>query len=119
LLPGPVAAGLPPGPAELVGAVWRPAERAGLLEVIRYDGFYLDTGTPADFLAANLHAAAGGSLVAPGAEVSGLVDEAVVGAGARVAGSVTRSVVFPGGAVGPAEKLVDAIRVGTDLTVQT
>jgi MurNAc alpha-1-phosphate uridylyltransferase len=122
LLPGSVAADLPRGASELVHQVWRPAERAGRLEVIHYEGFYLDTGTPVDFLAANLHAASGsanGSLVAAGAEVSGTVDRAVVGAGARVSGSVTRSVVFPGGEVGPAEKLWDAIRVGADLTVQT
>jgi NDP-sugar pyrophosphorylase family protein len=117
LLPADVVAGLPAGRSELVHEVWRPAERAGRLEVITYDGEYIDTGTPPDFLAANLHAAAGGSLVAADAEVSGLVHASVIGSGARVRGSVTRCVVFPGSAVGAGERLVDAIRLGSTVTV--
>ena len=112
-----MVAELSPERSEIVQTVWRPAERAGRLEVVMYDGDYLDTGTPADFLAANLDAAGGGSLVAPDAVVSGPVSRSVVGAGARVEGSLTRSVVFPGGVVGPGEDLVDAIRLGSDVTV--
>lgn len=112
LLPADVVAALPPGRGELVLTVWRPAERAGRLETIPYDGWYTDAGTPADFLAANLHAArlAGGSLVAPDAIVTGRVDRSVIGAGAVVAGSVTRCVVLPGAVVAPGEVLVEAIR---------
>jgi len=117
LLPPDLVTALPPTKAELVTTVWRPAERAGRLEVITYDGDYLDTGTPADLLAANLDAAGGGSLVAPDAEVSGPLSRSVVGAGARVRGSLTRSVVFPGGRVETGEDLVDAIRLGADITV--
>ena len=117
LLPPDLVAGLPLTRAELVQTIWRPAEQAGRLEVITYDGAYLDTGTPADFLAANLDSAGGGSLVAPDAEVTGRVSRSVVGGGAHVAGSITRSVVFPGGVVGSGEDLVDAIRLGTDVTV--
>jgi NDP-sugar pyrophosphorylase family protein len=117
LLPPDLVAGLPVTKAELVQTVWRPAERAGRLEVIAYDGAYLDTGTPADLLAANLDAAGGGSLVAHDAEVTGRVSRSVVGAGARVHGSLTRSVVFPGGRVASGEDLVDAIRLGADVTV--
>jgi NDP-sugar pyrophosphorylase family protein len=117
LLPPSVVAGLPPGPSDLVLAAWRPAERAGVLELIGYDGLYLDTGTPPDFLAANLHAAGGGNLVDPSAVVTGAVENSVVGGGAKVLGSVTRSVVFPDGIVGPGEMLTDAIRVGADVTV--
>lgn len=58
LLPAPVAAGLADERAELVSAVWRPAERAGRLELVRYDGLYLDAGTMADYRAANQHASA-------------------------------------------------------------
>ena len=116
LLPPTVVAALPPGPSDLILDVWRPAERAGRLEVVQYDGLYLDTGTPPDFLAANLHAA-GSSLVDPSALVTGTVVGSVVGAGARVLGSVTRSVVFPGATVGAGEHLEDAIRVGADMTV--
>lgn len=117
LLPADVVAGLPRGHDELVHAVWRPAERAGRLEIVMYDGFYLDTGTVADFLAANLHAAGAGSLVAVDAVVTGEIEHTVVGSGAVVQGSVTRSMIFPDAYVGPDEVLVDAIRVGSDLTV--
>jgi NDP-sugar pyrophosphorylase family protein len=117
LLPADVIAELPEGRAELVLAVWRPAERAGRLEVIPYDGVYLDTGTPATYLAANLHAAGVGSLIAPDAVIDGSVAHSVVGAGARVRGTIARTVVLPGGSVGPDEHLVDAIRQGDDVTV--
>jgi N-acetyl-alpha-D-muramate 1-phosphate uridylyltransferase len=119
LLPAAVVADLPAEWGDLVQRVWRPAERVGRLEVIEYDGFYLDTGTPADYLAANLHAAGPGSLVAPDAAVTGTVERSVVGAGARVGGSLLRSVVLPGGYVEAGEHLVDAIRSGRDVTVQT
>jgi N-acetyl-alpha-D-muramate 1-phosphate uridylyltransferase len=68
-------------------------------------------------LAANLHAAGGGRLIDPTAVVNGRVERAVIGAGARVDGTVTRGVVWPGGVVEAGEHLVDAIRVGADLTV--
>jgi N-acetyl-alpha-D-muramate 1-phosphate uridylyltransferase len=109
-----------PGARELVGAVWRPAEASGALEVIRHPGHFRDTGTPADYLAANLHAAGAGNLIAQGAVVTGDCHRAVIGAGATVHGRLTRAVVWPGAHVGPQEHLVDAVRVvhaGTDLTV--
>jgi N-acetyl-alpha-D-muramate 1-phosphate uridylyltransferase len=117
LLPSDFVSGLPVQKAELVGTIWRPAERAGRLELIEYDGSYLDTGTPADFLAANLDSIGDGSLIAADAEVTGEVSRSVVGGGATVAGSVTRSVVFPGGRVAADEDLVDAIRLGDDVTL--
>jgi N-acetyl-alpha-D-muramate 1-phosphate uridylyltransferase len=119
LLPAAVVADLPAEWGDLVQRVWRPAERAGRLEVIEYDGYYLDTGTPADYLAANLHAAGPASLVAPDAAVTGTVERSVVGAGARVSGSLLRSVVLPGGYVEAGERLVDAIRSGRYVTVRT
>jgi NDP-sugar pyrophosphorylase family protein len=117
LLPWRYVRDLPARRAELVREVWRPAEAAGQLRVIGFRGTYLDTGTPATYLAANLHAAGGGSLVADGATVTGKLDKAVVGAGAEVHGSATHAVVWPGGYVGPDEHLVNAIRAGRDLTV--
>lgn len=108
---------LPDGPADLTRTVWRPAEAAGELEMIDFSGTYLDTGTPADYLAANLHAAAGESLVDPTAEVSGEHRNAVIGAGAVVRGTVERCVVWPGGVVRPQERLTDVIRVGDSITV--
>ncbi|WP_229073816.1 sugar phosphate nucleotidyltransferase [Actinoplanes sp. DH11] len=103
--------------SNLVRTVWRPAEAAGKLELIGYDGFFLDTGTPADYLAANLHAAAGTALVDPSADVTGVVTDSVVGAGARVHGTVTGSVVWPGATVAPGETLTNAVRAHTGLTV--
>jgi NDP-sugar pyrophosphorylase family protein len=111
LLPADLVSALPPGRSQLVLSIWRPAERAGRLETIPYGGWYADTGTPRDYLAANLHVLrGGGSLVAPDALVTGRVVSSVVGSGAVVAGSVTRCVVLPGAIVTPAEDLVDAIR---------
>jgi NDP-sugar pyrophosphorylase family protein len=117
LLPWDLVEQLEAMPADLVRTTWRPAERAGRLEVIPFVGTYLDTGTPKDYLAANLHAAGEGSLIDPTATVRGRVQRAVIGAGARIDGSLTRSVVWAGGAVEAGEHLVDAIRVGRDLTV--
>ncbi|MEV4628280.1 sugar phosphate nucleotidyltransferase [Micromonospora sp. NPDC049523] len=117
LLPWRYVRDLPVEPAELVRAVWRPAQAAGELTVVPYPGTYLDTGTPADYLAANLHAAGGDSLVDPTATVTGAHHRAVIGAGARVRGTVRRSVVWPGGIVAEGELLEDSIRVGHDLTV--
>ncbi|MBO4209280.1 NTP transferase domain-containing protein [Micromonospora echinofusca] len=104
-------------PGDLVRTVWRPAEAAGELEVVTFEGTFLDTGTPRDYLAANLHAAAGGNLVAAGATVDGRCTRAVIGAGAVVHGEVTDAVVWPGATVRRGERLHRAIRAGVDLTV--
>jgi NDP-sugar pyrophosphorylase family protein len=105
-------------PAELVRPLWRSAEAAGELTVVPYTGRYVDTGTPGDYLAANLDATgAAGRIVAPDAEVTGDVRRAVIGAGAVVHGRVERAVVWPGGYVGPDEHLIGAIRYGRDGTV--
>jgi NDP-sugar pyrophosphorylase family protein len=104
-------------PDELVRTVWRPAERRGELELVGFDGRYVDTGTPADYLWANLHAAGRGSLVDPTATVTGRVTESVVGAGAAVRGDVIRCVVWPGAEVADGETLTGAIRAGRGLTV--
>ena len=118
LLPWRYVRDLPPAKAELVKAVWRPAEADGALEVVAYPGTYLDTGTPGDYLAANLHAAGGGALVDPTATVTGRVTRSVVGAGATVAGKVDECVVWPGAYVAENERLTGAVRAGRDLTVR-
>lgn len=102
---------------ELVGRVWRPAEEAGELDLVAFNGDYIDTGTPANYLRANLHAAGGATLVDPTASVTGRCTDSVVGAGAVVRGAVTRCVVWPGGVVREDEDLTDAVRAGADLTV--
>ncbi|MGC4796802.1 nucleotidyltransferase family protein [Micromonospora saelicesensis] len=117
LLPWRLVRDLPVVFSDLVRAVWRPAEAAGALAVVPYPGTFFDTGTPADYLAANLHAAAGGVLVEETATVTGHCVESVVGAGARVDGDVSRSVVWPGATVRAGERLRNVIRAGSDLTV--
>jgi hypothetical protein len=117
LLPWTVVRDLPVERGELVRTAWRPAERAGLLEVVEYRGDYLDTGTPATYLAANLHAAGGANLVDPSAVVTAPVERAVIGAGAVVAGPVTAAVVWPGAVVPADEHLSHAIRARDGLTV--
>jgi NDP-sugar pyrophosphorylase family protein len=119
LLPWRYVQDLPDGHGELVRTAWRPAEAAGELELIAYDGVYIDTGTPADYLRANLHAANGRSLIDPSAVVTGPVTESVVGPQARVRGTVTRCVIWPGAEVSEQETLTDAIRAPHGLTVAT
>jgi N-acetyl-alpha-D-muramate 1-phosphate uridylyltransferase len=63
---------------------------------------FLDCGTPSAYLAANLAASGGRSVVGPGAAVEG---------------ELVRSVVWPGATVRPGERLVDAVRAGDRITV--
>lgn len=104
--------------SDLVRTVWRPAEAEGALELINYEGVYIDTGTPADYLRANLHAANGRTLIDPTADVDGPVQESVIGARARVRGTVARSVVWPGAEVAADELLTEVIRGRDGLTVR-
>ncbi|WP_320067135.1 nucleotidyltransferase family protein [Micromonospora sp. RTGN7] len=117
LLPWRLVRELPVEPGDLVRTVWRPAEAAGALTVVPYRGTFYDTGTPAAYLTANLHAAGGANLIDPGATVTGRCREAVVGAGATVRGEVTRSVIWPGAEVAAGERLTGVIRAGAGLTV--
>ncbi len=119
LLPWKRVRELRPEPSDLVRTVWRPAEAAGELELVPYDGLYIDTGTPADYLSANLHAAGGRSLIDPSATVTGHVSEAVIGPGAQVHGTVTRSVIWSGAEVRLDETLTGVIRAPHHLTVPT
>jgi mannose-1-phosphate guanylyltransferase/MurNAc alpha-1-phosphate uridylyltransferase len=118
LLPWRYVRDLAPAPSDLVRTVWRPAEAAGELELIGFDGTYIDTGTPADYLAANLHAADGRTLIDPTAMISGTVTESVIGPKARVRGVATRCVLWPGAEVAAGETLTDAVRAAGGLTVR-
>lgn len=89
---------LRPEPSGLYERVWAGAE----LDLLPVAGPFFDCGTPSDYLAANLHASGGAS---------------VVGEGAVVEGEVVRSVVWAGGVVRAGERLVECIRVGDGLTV--
>ena len=119
LLPAAEAAALAAEPSGLYEVAWRRLEEEGRLELVPARGAYVDCGTPVDYLAANLAAAGGRSLVAADAEVDGggEVSWSVVGAGARVAGTVARSVVWPGAQVAATERVTDAIRLPDGTTV--
>ncbi|GAB1645934.1 nucleotidyltransferase family protein [Krasilnikovia sp. MM14-A1259] len=104
-------------PSDLVRTVWRPAEANGELELVDFEGLYLDTGTPADYLAANLHAAGGESLIDPAATVTGRCERSVVGAGTLVHGDIDRCVVWPGATVSAGERLHQVVRAAPDVTV--
>ena len=104
-------------PSDLVRLVWRPAEADGELELIPYEGTYIDTGTPADYLAANLHAAGPTGLIAPTATVTGQATSSVIGPGAAVHGTITRCVIWPGATVTASESLTEVIRAPNGLTV--
>ena len=102
LLPWSVVADLPETATGLYEVCWRHEELQGRLDLCPSQATFIDCGTPADYLAANLDWSGG---------------ESVIGEGAQVLGTAERCVVWPGGVVGPDEHLVDSIRVGTDLTV--
>ncbi len=115
LLPWHMVAALPVEHADLVRTVWRPAEAAGALDVIDYCGTYIDTGTPGDYLSANLHAIGSApALVEASAVVTGAVRRTVVGADAVIRGYTEECVVWPGAVVNAGERLVRAIRYGPD-----
>ena len=119
LLPATDAARLRAEPTGLYEVVWRDAWAAGLLELEPFGGVFVDCGTPADYLAANLHAAAqpGAGMIAGDAKITGEAIDSVVGSGAVVAGRIRRCLVWPGAHVHPDEVLSDAIRATDDVTV--
>jgi N-acetyl-alpha-D-muramate 1-phosphate uridylyltransferase len=102
LLPPNIVAGLSAEPAGLYEVCWRLEEQAGRLDLCPSPATFIDCGTPSDYLAANLDWSGGAS---------------VIGHDAVVDGTVERCVVWPGGVVAAGEHLLDAIRVGRDLTV--
>lgn len=102
LIPWRLVRDLEPRPTGLYERVWFPEQEAGRLDVVAYDGPFHDCGTPRSYLAANLAASGGTS---------------VVGRGATVEGELVRSVVWPGGVVHRHETLVDAVRTDARTTV--
>ena len=102
LMPWSVVAPLEPTPSGLYEASWRSLAAAGQLDLVTTSRPFFDCGTPGEYLAANLAASGGSSVIGPGAVVGG---------------EVIRSVVWPDGVVQAGERLVDSIRVGADLTV--
>jgi NDP-sugar pyrophosphorylase family protein len=102
LLPWAEVAPLEPVPSGLYEASWGRLAAAGRIDVRPWPGPCLDCGTPARYLAANMAASGGIS---------------VIGKGAVVEGEVERSVIWDGVEVRPGERLVDAIKAANDLTV--
>ena len=103
LMPWPEVRALPADPNGLFETTWGPRHEEGRLDLVAAAGPFFDCGTTREYLAANLHASGGRS---------------VIGAGATVEGEVVRSVVWPGATVHKGERLVECIRAGTDVTVQ-
>ncbi|MGH9182953.1 MAG: sugar phosphate nucleotidyltransferase [Acidimicrobiales bacterium] len=102
LLPWEEVLALPRRPAGLYEACWCRCRSEGRLEVVGTDGLVVPCDRPPDYLAANLAASGGKS---------------VVGRGAVVEGSLVRSVVWAGGVVRRGEVLVEAVRIGAGVTV--
>jgi CTP:molybdopterin cytidylyltransferase MocA len=98
LLPWDRVARLPEEPSGLYEVLWRDEDAAGRLDLVLTDGVAIDCGTPADYLAANLTASGGVS---------------VVGDSAVVEGSLDRCVVWDGAFVGRDEHLSQVVRAGT------
>ena len=93
---------LPDEPAGLYERSWRGAYADGRLDLVDHDGPFFDCGSATDYLAANLAASGGAS---------------VIGQGAIVEGDVVESVVWPGGHVHGQEHLLRAIRTDDRVTV--
>ena len=116
LLPWSVVSRLAAEPSGLYDRCLAPADAAGRLATARTTAPFFDCGTPASYLAANLHVARDASIVAPGATVRGPVEHSVIGE-ATVDGRVEHSVVWSGAEVGPSERLCHAIRTDRGTTV--
>lgn len=103
LTPWELARDLPDEPAGMYETLWSPLLGRDRLELVPTTGAYVDCGTPRDYLAANLIASGG---------------QSVIGQGAVVEGSVEGSVVWPDAHVGPDEHLVRAIRLPDGTTLE-
>lgn len=115
--------GIPPGRAASIERETFPAllARDGKLYAMTSDAYWLDIGTPAKYLQANLDMLAGrDALLGPGVEVSptATLSACAVGAGALVGDGVSavRSVILAGARIGPGASVVDSV-VGAGATI--
>lgn len=107
LIPAATAARFAAEPSGLYEVSWRAEAAAGRLDLVETSVPFVDCGTPADYLRANLLATGGANAVADTA----VVDPTAV---------LRRCVVWPGAAVAAREVLVDAIRApGLTVLVRT
>ncbi len=97
LQPAATVARLAAEPSGLYEVCWREEAAAGRLDLVEHAGPFIDCGTPADYLAANLAASLGHSVVDPAARIQ---------PGARL----VRSVVWAGAEVAAGEVLIDAVK---------
>jgi MurNAc alpha-1-phosphate uridylyltransferase len=97
LLPWSAVTTLDAEPAGHYERLWRAADELGALDLVPTRGRAIDCGRPSDYLAANLDASSGASVIGPGAVVLGRLE---------------RCVVWPGAVVRADEHLVDCIRAG-------
>ena len=102
LMPPDAVRSLRPEPTGLYEVCWGPLLQEGRLDVVGWEGPFVDCATPRDYLAANMAASGGVSVVGEGAVVDGVVE---------------RSVLWPGVSVAAGERLVDAIRASHEMTV--
>lgn len=101
-LPWADVAPLVPEPSGLYEVSWRAAHAAGRIDAVAAPGPFVDCGTPARYLAANLLATGGSAAIDPSAVVRGRAEA---------------SVVWDGAEVGPDEVLVRSIRTTAGRTV--
>jgi mannose-1-phosphate guanylyltransferase len=105
----------PDGPVNVERVTFPAMVADGSLYALDGDTYWLDAGTPATYLAANLDLITGRrgaeDGVHPDAEIDGAVAGAVVGCGARVGEGaiVSGSVLLPGAVVGAGALVQDAI----------
>jgi NDP-sugar pyrophosphorylase family protein len=99
LLPWRAVAPLAAEPSGLYEVSWAAEEAAGRLDLVDHRGPFVDCGTPADYLTANLAASGGANVVDPSAMVA-------------PSATLDRCVVWDGSEVEPGERLVRAIRAG-------
>jgi NDP-sugar pyrophosphorylase family protein len=102
LLPWREVAPLEATPSGLYEMSWRRLSDEGRIDVIPWHEPCLDCGTPARYLAANMAASGGLS---------------VIGKGAVVEGFVERSVIWDGVEVRPHERLTGAVKAANDMTI--
>jgi len=103
LMPARLVGRLEPVPTGLYEVCWREEAAHGRLDLVVHGAPFVDCGSPADYLRANLLASRGDNVIG---------DRARIGSGARL----ERTVVWDGSAVADGEILVDAVRAET-LTV--
>lgn len=121
VLPWTTVASLSVEPSGLYEVVWRGSADRGELDVVRFDGEFIDCGRPSDLMAANMRTVAlgGGSIIADDVVIgsSAVIERSVIGSGARIDGTVIDSVVWPGQSVASGERLVNSTRVAPGFDV--